>query len=103
MKTTHTHNNPFMKQPIHTKPARRLLTMTLAACLAIGASTAGAQTYLVTDLDVLPDQEHSEPAAINGNSQVAGTSGSLAFRYTSTAKEKMEDVAKYTKGTSRAF
>ena len=92
-----------MKQPIHTKAANRLLTMTLAACLAIGASTAGAQTYLVTDLGVLPDQEHSEPAAINRNGQVAGTSGSLAFRYTSTAKEKMENVAKYTKGTSRAF
>jgi probable HAF family extracellular repeat protein len=92
-----------MKQPSHPKPAHRLFTMTVAACLAIGASTAGAQTYLVTDLGVLPDQEHSEPAAINHDGQVAGTSGTLAFRYTSTAKEKMEDVAKYTKGTSRAF
>jgi probable HAF family extracellular repeat protein len=103
MKTTHTHKNIFMKKHIHTKNAHRLLTMTVAACLAIGASTAGAQTYLVSDLGVLPNQEHSEPSAINRNGQVAGTSGSLAFRYTSTSKEKMEDIAKYTKGTSRAF
>jgi probable HAF family extracellular repeat protein len=92
-----------MKLPNYLNTSYRRLALTLAASCAIGVLSATAQTYTITDLGVLPDQEHSEPAAINQNSQVAGTSGSLAFRYTSTAKEKMEDVAKYTKGISRGF
>ncbi|HKP04623.1 MAG TPA: DUF3466 family protein [Chthoniobacterales bacterium] len=92
-----------MKLPIHSNTSHRLLALTLAASCAFGVLSAEAQTYNVTDLGVLPDQEHSEPAAINANAQVAGTSGTSAFRYTETAKEKMEDVAKYSKGISHGF
>jgi probable HAF family extracellular repeat protein len=92
-----------MKLPNYSNTSHRLLALTLAASCAIGVLSAGAQNYSVTDLGVLPDQEHSEATAINSNAQVAGTSGTAAFRYTETAKEKLENVSKYTKGTSRGF
>ena len=73
---------------------RNLTSIALTACCVIGVANAGAQTYNLTDLGVLPGQKPdsvSLPAAINDKAQVAGTSGTSAFRYTS-AKEAMEDV-----------
>lgn len=89
---------------------RNLSSITLAACCAIGASSAFAQTYTLTDLGVLPNQKPnvSTPAAItnrtkDGDVQVAGTSGTAAFRYTS-GKEQMEDVSQNSAGNaSRGF
>jgi probable HAF family extracellular repeat protein len=89
---------------------RNLTSITLAACCAIGASSAFAQTYTLTDLGVLPGQKPnvSTPAAItnrtkDGDVQVAGTSGTAAFRYTS-GKEQMEDVGQNSAGNaSRGF
>jgi probable HAF family extracellular repeat protein len=92
-----------MKLPNYSNTSHRLLALTLAASCAIGVLSAEAQNYSVTDLGVLPDQEHSEATAINSKAQVAGTSGTSAFRYTEAAKVKMENVSKYTKGTSRGF
>jgi len=78
--------------------------MALVACCAFGLSSAGAQMYNLTDLGALPDQKESKPAAINNEGQVAGTSGQSAFRYTETAKEKMEDVGRHSaKGIHRGF
>jgi len=74
----------------------------LIACLAIGASSAGAQMYSLTDLGYLPNKKEdvSTAAAINDSSQVAGTSGGAAFRYT---QEKMEDLGQDPYGFSRGF
>jgi probable HAF family extracellular repeat protein len=75
--------------------------MALAALCVIGVSNASAQTiaytYTLTDLGVLPDQKDnsSKPAALNNQGQVAGTSGTSAFRYTKDGKG-MEDLGKDT-------
>ncbi len=78
---------------------RNFTSIALAALCAIGVSSASAQTvaytYSLTDLGVLPDQKDnsSMPAAINGQGQVAGTSGTSAFRYIKNGKG-MEDLGK---------
>ena len=92
---------------------RNFTSIALTACCAIGVSSALAQTYVVTDLGVLPDQKSgvSTPAAINdqkqGNEvQVAGTSGTSAFRYTSgeSVKTPMQNVGANPAGSiSRGF
>jgi probable HAF family extracellular repeat protein len=73
----------------------------LAACLAIGVSSAGAQTYSLTDLGYLPNKKEdvSTAAAINDSGHVAGTSGGAAFRY----QEKMEDLSRDPNGFSRGL
>lgn len=76
---------------------RNFTSIALTACCALGVASARAQTYSVTDLGILPDQKDtvSTPAAINGQAQIAGTSGGHAFRYTSgtkNSKTPMEDV-----------
>ncbi len=82
-------------------------SIALCACCTLEASSADPLprlSYSLTDLGVLPDQPASIPAAINNQGQVAGTSGASAFRYTSTSKIPMEDVARHsTKGISRGF
>ena len=87
----------------------------LAACCAIGVSTAGAQLltrqYNVTDLGVLPAKKDriSVPAAINDQGQVTGTSGmsevdESAFLYDPKHnKEAMEDLGRNSAGISRGF
>lgn len=92
-----------MKLPNYSITSYRRLVLTLVASCAIGVLSASAQTYTITDLGVLPDQEHSEAAAVNSSGQVSGTSGTSAFRYTETSKERLENVAKYSKGISRGF
>jgi probable HAF family extracellular repeat protein len=80
--------------------------MALTACCAIGVSSAGAHarpSYSLTDLGALSDQKESIPVAINNQGQVVGTSGVSAFRYTSTMKIPMENVARQSKGISRGF
>jgi probable HAF family extracellular repeat protein len=83
----------------------------LAACLAIGVSTAGAQMlirqYNVTDLGVLPGKKArvSTPAAINDQGQVTGTSGAIsldesAFLY---SKGALEDLGINYGGISHGF
>jgi probable HAF family extracellular repeat protein len=82
----------------------RFMTMALAACCAFGLSSAGAQTYSLTDLGTLPDQKESTAAAINNEGQIAGTSGQSAFRYTKEGKVQMEDVGRHSaKGIHRGF
>ncbi len=81
--------------------------MALTACLAIGVSSIGAQTYSVTDLGVLPGKKTSTPAAINDQGQVtgtsaAGTSDQAAFCYDSN-KKVMEDVGGILGSISRGF
>lgn len=73
---------------------RNLTSITVLACCAFGLANAGAQTYDLADLGVLPGQIEgaSMPAAINPQAQVAGTSGESAFLYTKTNKVPMEDV-----------
>ena len=82
-------------------------SIALCASCALWVSSAGARprlSYSLTDLGVLPGQQESIPAAINNQGQVAGTSGASAFRYTSTRKIPMEDVARHSaKGISRGF
>lgn len=78
---------------------RNLTSIALAALCAIGVSSAGAQAaplYTLTDLGVLPDQKDnsSKPAALNNQTQVAGTAGTSAFRYTKDGKGQMEDLGK---------
>jgi hypothetical protein len=72
---------------------RNLTSIALTACCVIGVANARAQTYTLTDLGVLPNQKNSAstPAAINDQAQVAGTSGSSAFRYTKENKIPTED------------
>jgi probable HAF family extracellular repeat protein len=85
---------------------RNLTSIALTACCVIWVANAGAQTYSLTDLGVIPGQKTdgvSTPAAINDKAQVAGTSGTSAFRYTS-AKGVMEDVGGNAAGNiSRGF
>jgi probable HAF family extracellular repeat protein len=95
--------HPMKTQPTNINIMNRILTVTLAAGFALAASSAAAQSYIVSDLGVLPDQQYSEPAAINNKGDVAGTSGQLAFRYSNSDKVRMDDAAKYSKGTARAF
>ena len=73
----------------------------LAACCAIGVSSAGAQTYSLTDLGFLPNKKEnvSTAAAINESGHVTGTSGGAAFRYTG----KMEELGQDPNGFSRGF
>ena len=73
---------------------RNFTSITVLACCAFGLANAGAQTYDLADLGVLPGQIEatSMPAAINPQAQVAGTSGGSAFLYTKTNKVPMEDV-----------
>lgn len=74
----------------------------LAACCAIGISSAGAQTYSLTDLGFLPNKKEdvSTAAAINNSGEVTGTSGGAAFRY---SKETMEEIGQNPYGLSRGF
>ncbi len=62
------------------------------AFLAIGVSTAQAQSYSVTNLGVVKGMTASEPAAINNQAQVAGTStagehGCAFLYYNNTMKD----------------
>jgi probable HAF family extracellular repeat protein len=85
---------------------RNLTSIALTACCVIGVANARAQTYSLTDLGVLPLQKNgsSTPTALNSQAQVAGTSGTSAFRYTSTNKIPMEDVGKNpAQSVSRGF
>lgn len=81
---------------------RNFTSIALTALCVIGVSSASARIirspYSLTDLGVLPDQKDnsSTPAALNNHAQVAGTSGTAAFRYTKESKVAMEDVGKYT-------
>ena len=77
------------------------LILSLAACCAIGLSSAGAQMYSLTDLGYLPNKKEdvSTAAAINDSGQVAGTSGGAAFRYT----KEMEEIGRDPYGLSRGF
>lgn len=74
----------------------------LAACCAVGVSSAGAQTYSLTDLGFLPNKKEdvSTAAAINNSGEVTGTSGGAAFRY---SKETMEEIGQNPYGLSRGF
>lgn len=78
---------------------RNFTAIALAALCATGVSSANAQTtastYTLTDLGVLPDQKDnsSRPAALNNESQVAGTAGTSAFLYIKNGKG-MEDLGK---------
>jgi probable HAF family extracellular repeat protein len=78
---------------------RNFTAIALTALCAIGVSSANAQTlaptYTLTDLGVLPDQKDnsSKPAALNNQTQVAGTAGTSAFRYIKDGKG-MEDLGK---------
>jgi probable HAF family extracellular repeat protein len=82
---------------------RNFTSIALTACCAIGVSSARAQNYTLTDLGVLQKASVSTPAAINDQAQVAGTSGTSAFRYTKQSKIPMEDVGKNPDGSSRGF
>ena len=80
----------------------RNFLIALAACCAIGISSAGAQTYSLTDLGFLPNKKEdvSTAAAINNSSEVTGTSGGAVFRY---SKEIMEEIGQNPFGLSRGF
>jgi probable HAF family extracellular repeat protein len=78
-----------------------LFSIGLMACFAIGVSTSGAQQrYSVTDLGVVEKMTASEPAAINNQGEIVGTSSAgekaCAFHYLKT----MEDIGGLN---SRAF
>jgi probable HAF family extracellular repeat protein len=77
---------------------RNLSSVLLTACCAIGIATAHSQTYILTDLGVLPDETASIPAAVNRQGQVTGTSGESAFRSDSGAV--MQDIG--TPGQTRS-
>jgi probable HAF family extracellular repeat protein len=85
---------------------RNLSSIALTACCVIGIANARAQTYVLTDLGIIPGQKTDTvvtPAAINDQGQVAGTSGASAFRYT-RAKGEMEDAGGNPVGAiSRGF
>jgi probable HAF family extracellular repeat protein len=80
---------------------RNLTSIILAACCAIGIATAHSQTYVLTDLGVLPDETASIPAAVNRQGQVTGTSGESAFRSDSGAL--MQDIGTPDQTQSRGF
>jgi probable HAF family extracellular repeat protein len=82
-----------------------LSAVALTACVAIGVASAGAETYSLTDLGILPGKKEnaSTAAAINDSGQVAGTSAGTAFRYTRERKISMEDVGKNPYGITRGF
>jgi probable HAF family extracellular repeat protein len=103
-KRNNTEKNNNKKEHIYMNTKHRFITIALAACCALGVSSANAQMYNLTDLGVLSGQKESAPAAINQNGQVAGTSGESAFRYSMEGKVPMEDVARHsTKGIHRGF
>jgi probable HAF family extracellular repeat protein len=99
--------NQERKQMITLSVFRNLTSIALTACCAIGVATAGAETYILTDLGVLPGESISTSAAVNRQGHVAGTSGESAFRYDSATDPSMENVGAPgdTKGgnTSRGF
>lgn len=68
----------------------------LMACVAIGISTARAQTtYSLEDLGVMKGMESSQPAALNINGHVAGTAykgGVTCTFYYDNFKKFMEDA-----------
>jgi probable HAF family extracellular repeat protein len=90
-----------------TSVLRNFTSIALTACCVIGVSSAGAQTYSVTDLGVLANAQDSttssSPAAINDQGQVAGTSGASAFRYIKESKTPMQDAGGNPAGISRGF
>jgi probable HAF family extracellular repeat protein len=84
---------------MNTKLITKLSSIALTAYLAIGVSNA--QTYTITDLGVLPDENSSIPAAVNRRGQVTGTSGESAFRSDSGAA--MEEIGTPGRTRSRGF
>lgn len=90
------------------KALRNFTLIALTALCAIGVSSAGAQAaplYTLTDLGVLPDQKDSssKPAALNNQTQVAGTAGTSAFMYSKDGKG-MQDLGKDSfDSTARGF
>lgn len=90
---------------------RNLTSIALTACCVIGVSSARAQTYSLIDLGSLPSGTSATtgvntPAAINNQAeaQVAGTSGTFAFRYTVAAIPPMENAARNSpQSISRGF
>ena len=96
MKLNKLANKPTQKKPINKKEhiymntkhylSTVLGSIALAACLAIGVSTArGQAAYSVEDLGVVKDMVASEPSALNNQGHVAGTGynglESCAFHY----------------------
>ena len=83
---------------------RNLTSIALTACCAIGVATAGAETYTLTDLGVLPGESVSASAAVNRQGQVAGTSGESAFRYDSATDPAMKNIGNRgdTKGGNKS-
>ncbi len=97
MKLNKLANKPTQKKPINKKEhiymntkhylSTVLGSIALAACFAIGVSTARGQVgYRVEDLGVVKNMEASEPSAINNQGHVAGTAykglETCAFHYT---------------------
>jgi probable HAF family extracellular repeat protein len=93
----------FSQQQVSSMCGRHLIAagvflVGLMACLAIGVSTAQAQTYNVKNMGVLEGMKTCEPAAMNNAGQVAGTATAgenhhAAFLYYYNGKvDEMEDV-----------
>lgn len=104
-KQTKTGNNQ-LNERTYMNIKHHLITV-LAACCALGISTAGAQTYILTDLGVLPGKEVSIPTAINAAGYVTGTSSAgesnqSAFCY-ENSKRGMEDMSVIPGSISRGF
>ena len=101
-KRTNRAKNNYKKETnnMNTKLITRLSSIALTACLAIGVSNA--QTYVLTDLGVLPAESVSTAAAINRQGDVAGTSGNSAFLYTTT-DPSMEDLGTPGESISRGI
>jgi probable HAF family extracellular repeat protein len=83
------------------------LITVLAACCALGISSASAQNYTLTDLGVLPEKEVSIPTAINAAGYVTGTSSAgesnqSTFCY-ENSKTGMEDMSVIPGSISRGF
>jgi probable HAF family extracellular repeat protein len=82
------------------------LITVLAACCALGISSASAQNYTLTDLGVLPGKVTSVPTALNDQAQVTGISATGAvqsvFCYDYN-KKIMEDVSVIPSTISRGF
>jgi probable HAF family extracellular repeat protein len=88
-------------QPVSSKRGRLLTAglsfVGLMACLAIGVSTAQAQTYNVKSMGILEGMKVCEPTAMNAVGQVVGTATAgehhAAFMYYYNGKEdEMEDI-----------